>query len=761
MDILNVLADEDPFKEYLDGSVPEIVKVLGESTVDDVVVKRVVFHSRVIDGKNEQLYAVIARPAAEGNYPGVLYLHGGTQVADPDAAIKWAENRYIALSFDEPGIADPARCPDSTGPFKDMPYGSNRFFAQPDITHSMLFSAVVAEIKAFNLLCSQPGVIKDRIGITGISWGGYSTTMLAGLLGDRVSAAYSVFGCGCYDKGTVFDSELKKMPADDAKIWLQYLNAGRRTSSIKAKFFIAAAVRDHFFWPTAVMNTLNEIQGAKNQLFAPQLSHSLEGALVEDTSLIYFDYYLKGKGAPFPVVKVNSFSAQADGSKKVVFDVYSATPVKEARLYFSKPGDVWEERTWTYINANSIGNNRFKTTFPAQEVNEKVDWYVSASDDRPVTVSSYVYGSSQDICSKYANLLSNTFYKLNKEKSLTIGYFGGSITEGAGASDAEKTSWRALTTAWFKKEYPDCEIKSIQASIGGTGSDLGMFRCDRDLLNQKNDLVFVEFTVNDYGKDKERMARSLEGIVRRIWEANKYTDIVFVYTIMKRIAPVLDRGEKVEMVEVHQEIADYYNIPSIDVGKVLWKNVSNGQGTWEEYLVDGVHPSDAGYAVYSETVRKFLSESIVPCKEPVPRTIGGPLKESVLVKSCMADAWDAQQEGWTKLDETMAGRFPHMLVCNIPGTELNFRFKGTAIGLYWLIAPDSGDIEWSVDKKEAKVISSWDHYALSSSRAFYQILTEELEPGEHCLKIRILKEKQPESKGTWIRIGAFLVGEKA
>ena len=76
------------------------------------------------------------------------------------------------------------------------------------------------------------------------------------------------------------------MPAEDAQIWMKYLDAGRRVSNIKAKFFMAAAVRDHFFWPQAVMAALNEISGVKNQLFAPELSHSLEGVPGEDTSLI-------------------------------------------------------------------------------------------------------------------------------------------------------------------------------------------------------------------------------------------------------------------------------------------------------------------------------------------------------------------------------------------------------------------------------------------------------------------------------------------
>ena len=35
--------------------------------------------------------------------------------------------------------------------------------------------------------------------------------------------------------------------------------------------------------------------------------------------------------------------------------------------------------------------------------------------------------------------------------------------------------------------------------MGGTGSDLGVFRLQHDVLRQRPDLVFIEFAVNDAG----------------------------------------------------------------------------------------------------------------------------------------------------------------------------------------------------------------------------------------------------------------------
>jgi hypothetical protein len=83
-----------------------------------------------------------------------------------------------------------------------------------------------------------------------------------------------------------------------------------------------------------------------------------------------------------------------------------------------------------------------------------------------------------------ASGLGRSFYQLKKTNALTIGYFGGSITAGAGASKSSETSYRALTTKWFRDMFPKARITEVNAAIGGTGSDLGAFRCRKDLLDR-------------------------------------------------------------------------------------------------------------------------------------------------------------------------------------------------------------------------------------------------------------------------------------
>jgi hypothetical protein len=66
--------------------------------------------------------------------------------------------------------------------------------------------------------------------------------------------------------------------------------------------------------------------------------------------------------------------------------------------------------------------------------------------------------------------------------------------------------------------YPDAGFSEPNATIGGTGSDLGVFRLNQDVLDHKPDLMFIEFAVNDGGAALERIQRRMEGNRRTLFD---------------------------------------------------------------------------------------------------------------------------------------------------------------------------------------------------------------------------------------------------
>ena len=70
--------------------------------------------------------------------------------------------------------------------------------------------------------------------------------------------------------------------------------------------------------------------------------------------------------------------------------------------------------------------------------------------------------------------LPNFFSKLGQGETVRIAYLGGSITAQPG--------WRPKSLNWFRRQFPQAETSEINAAIGGTGSDLGVFRLQDHVL---------------------------------------------------------------------------------------------------------------------------------------------------------------------------------------------------------------------------------------------------------------------------------------
>jgi len=398
-------SENDPIAPYLTGKAPKTIKDMGEEVEEGLRVHKLIFHSYDYSNDSEQyqaqIFAAIVRPDKKGKYPGLLVLHGGGGYAEIDKAKKWAAQGYIVVVLDEPGVANPDKIPFSHGPWDKYKYGENRFVVKPEITSSTLFSAVLASVQGLYLLYDQPDVIKDKIGIVGISWGGYLTAFVSGLANQMIKASFSVYGSGFYDDGTTFLKMLNKMKPEERAVWLKYLDAGRRAVSVKTPFFIASGTNDNWFYPPAVTSTLKNIKGQTNHVFSQNCSHKIDlpGGTVDRTpeqpgwlsmEQIYFDYYLKGIRQPFPKILEIKAEKSESGNTLVRFKLNSQTKIENGQVCYSPVGVEWPKRIWKTVSASLSDDNWYEAEIPSKDINQSFECFATVSDSRPVSVSSYM-----------------------------------------------------------------------------------------------------------------------------------------------------------------------------------------------------------------------------------------------------------------------------------------------------------------------------------------------------------------------------------
>ena len=392
---------QDPLKLFLT-NIPTVSQVI--STTDSgsgtaaIITKRFTFKSK--NGVNT-IYAIMAYPKAVGVYPGILMYHGGGGTAEGlvNNLQTYAALGYVTMALDEPGIASIANSsPYSTGPWKLVVPGEGpKLNVVGGIQNSTLYDAIIGSIEAFNLLSSQPNVDDQKMAVTGSSWGGYLTTFTAGLLGSRVKAAYSTWGCGFYEKGSFWSNFISQMPSHYKSDWLTYLDAGRRAKDITTPYFIEQATNDTYFWPEAVSATLNAITGTKNHVTMPNLNHDIlpSSAAMKQR---YMNYYLKGAGSPFGTINITSSDRQLDGSLKINMNVSlpAGVSLSSVQLYYSVPTLTWQGCKWIALPA-TLKDNNYQAILPASLVNQEVNYYANMIDTRQFQTSSALYKTSTSL----------------------------------------------------------------------------------------------------------------------------------------------------------------------------------------------------------------------------------------------------------------------------------------------------------------------------------------------------------------------------
>jgi len=359
------------------------------------------------------------------------------------------------------------------------------------------------------------------------------------------------------------------------------------------------------------------------------------------------------------------------------------------------------------------------------------------------------------------NGIVNAFARMKDGKPTTIAYFGGSITAGAGASDSGKTSWRALTTAWFRRQYPKTQITEVDASIGGTGSDFGAFRLQRDVLDKKPDLVFIEFAVNDTGTPAPTVKRAIEGIVRHIRIADPTTEICFVYTLAQSMLPDFQQGRLPAAVFLHDVIAAHYHISSVNVGAAAAAQINSGNLIWADFSKDVCHPTDAGYSLYADTITSFLAQQMLHIsRHPVPYKLMDPLEPRSWSNGQLspATALTPARHGWS-IEPAQPGR-TELLTSKDPSAEpLEFRFSGDTVGISFLVGPDTGNLDYKVDAAEWQPMRPFDVFAVDGARVQSRILADNLKSGAHTLYVRPRDDKDERSKGHNTRLAYFITNE--
>jgi lysophospholipase L1-like esterase/pimeloyl-ACP methyl ester carboxylesterase len=364
--------------------------------------------------------------------------------------------------------------------------------------------------------------------------------------------------------------------------------------------------------------------------------------------------------------------------------------------------------------------------------------------------------------------LENSFIKFKQNKKARVAFLGGSITYNPG--------WRDSICNYLENRFPKVEFDFIAAGIPSFGSTEDVFRMERDIFkNGTVDLLFVEAAVNDGGKGRSQkeILRSMEGIVRKARLKDPTTDIVFMYFVDPSKIKEYRAGKVPQVIQLHDKVAEYYDIPALNLAKEVTERIDAGEFTWKDDFKN-LHPSPFGQGIYAHSMLEFLDnawsgfvaeDDKIEVYQPLPKLVEACYDNGVLIPAKEikpAKGWTFVKNWIPEIKVRTRANFTEvpMLVGEYPAKPIQLEFKGNAVGIAVAAGPDAGIVEYSIDGGAWQKQDLFTKYSKSYHLPWYFTLADGLTPGKHTVKLRIAEDKNQLSVGNRCVLRYFYVNKE-
>lgn len=348
-----------------------------EEGVQSFFYESVPFH-----GQTTRVYAYYGLPAKRQpsqRVPAVVLVHGGGGTAFARWVRLWNERGYAAIAMDLCGcIPKPAEGGGWQRHSQGGPSGWDASFEQIDgpIQDQWQTHAISAIVLAHSYLRSREEVDPERIGITGISWGGYLTCIAAGV-DDRFRCAVPVYGCGYLGKNSVWLPKLKSMEPERSAKWSAQWDPSEFLPKVKMPMLWVNGTNDFAYPMDSWQRSHGLVRGSQLALrIEMPHGHGPAGENPEEIH-IFMNAMLRGEPG-FATWK--EFLGEGP-HQSARFE--SPVPIVRGELCFTRDAGEWKDRKWHAMEAKWS-----QTSIACDVPPDATVWYFNLYDERRCAISS-------------------------------------------------------------------------------------------------------------------------------------------------------------------------------------------------------------------------------------------------------------------------------------------------------------------------------------------------------------------------------------
>lgn len=304
-------------------------------------------------GQPTRVFAWMGLPdlPAGATCPGMILLHGGGGTAFAEWVRLWNQRGYAAIAIDQcgcmpgpnpiMGFEQPVRHAFGGPPGWDASFDA----AGEDIADQWVFHGIAAASRARALLAAQPGVDPDRIGVTGISWGGYMTNLVASIM-PGLKCAIPVYGCGFLGDNSFWNDEVfPSKPRQLVERWLELWDPSRYLSSANLPMCWISGTNDFAYPLDSLQKSYSLPSGDRTLCIRVEMPHSHPDGWAPEEIGIFADSLLNG-GEPLPHVNSHGIDGQI-----LWAEFESPRPIVSTEINYTRATGQWQDRKFNRLPA--------------------------------------------------------------------------------------------------------------------------------------------------------------------------------------------------------------------------------------------------------------------------------------------------------------------------------------------------------------------------------------------------------------------------
>ncbi|MDR2441598.1 MAG: S9 family peptidase [Planctomycetaceae bacterium] len=386
---ISVIAVEPATLWNLDEYLKNPPKVTWGEKVNPFV-QEVYYEGEPYQGQPTQIFAYFGTPKDKeyrnDKFPAILLIHGGGGKAFAEWAERWAKRGYFALAMDLNGQGPDKPLPDGVSLFKDIEIFRDFTIEDGDYKNMWTYQAIAAILRGHALLIAQKEIDPDKIAVTGISWGGYLTCILAGA-DNQLQAAVPVYGCGFLHENSVWKGNwfgrlnnwFEKMTPEHQNRWVSLFDPSSHLGRATMPMLFVNGTNDGAYPLDSYRKTCQLPKGDVTLSVTLRRPHGHIFTFNEVDTFI--DSIVLKNTKPLPKISAMKLN---DDKKTVSVTFESEAAITKAELAFTTNTGIYANREWKTIPAKING----KTISAELPTPVPTCYYILITDERGLPVSS-------------------------------------------------------------------------------------------------------------------------------------------------------------------------------------------------------------------------------------------------------------------------------------------------------------------------------------------------------------------------------------